>query len=105
MPRPLAVRRRQGSHTTFGKWDEMMSQRCNSEASLMISELIYAVQFGDVDYVRKALAASSDYANITDSDGCSLLQWAAINNRTEIASMLIKHNAMVVDLLDTIRIK
>jgi len=75
--------------------------RSNSENFLSISEMVYAVQYGDVNYVRKAIAVDKFDVNAVDEDGCSLLQWAAINNRTEIGSILISNHVMVITFVDT----
>uniref|UniRef100_A0A914BZ09 Palmitoyltransferase n=1 Tax=Acrobeloides nanus TaxID=290746 RepID=A0A914BZ09_9BILA len=48
-----------------------------------------AAQFGDIERLRYLLDSGQATASATDSDDCSLLHWASINNRLEIAQLLI----------------
>jgi ankyrin repeat protein len=56
---------------------------------------VKAVQFGDAAALRSLLESRQVSAQATDGDGCSLLHWAAINNRVEIAGELLRHGARV----------
>ena len=56
---------------------------------------VKAVQFGDFQTVKSLLDSHQVSANAVDNDGCSLLHWAAINNRVEIATLLIRSGAIV----------
>jgi len=57
--------------------------------------LINAVQWGDLAYVECAIDGFGMSPNTCDSDGCSLLHWAAINNRVEIIQYLVKKSVDV----------
>lgn len=56
---------------------------------------VSAVQFGDYRTIRDAIGSRSVAATAVDANGCSLLHWAAINNRSAIATYLIEHGADV----------
>jgi ankyrin repeat protein len=56
---------------------------------------VKAVQFGDFQTVKSLIDSHQVSANAVDNDGCSLLHWAAINNRVEIAVLLIRSGAIV----------
>lgn len=64
-----------------------MSEREN------LLEVVGAVQEGDLDSLREAVQQRIVSVNSTDPDGCSLLHWAAINNRVQIANFLIENGA------------
>lgn len=53
------------------------------------SDLVSAVQQGEYGTIREALRKRVASPNMHDAQGCSLLQWAAINNRFAIANLLI----------------
>lgn len=57
--------------------------------------LVRAVQFGEIEHVEAAIEKHGLSANTRDADGCSLLQWAAINNRLRIAKYLVSKGADV----------
>ena len=59
----------------------------NSEDVL---DVIAALNEGDIDVVKEAIASKLVSVNCADKDGCTLLHWAAINNRIEIANFLIE---------------
>jgi len=62
----------------------------------MLQSLIEAIQHGaDASAVEDLLATHKVAASACDEDGCALLHWAAINNRCEVASMLLSHGAEV----------
>ena len=83
------------------KEDADLAASVTAAATLAEADLIKAVQYGHIREVETALQASvsSDSSlskiscNLQDGDGCSLLHWAAINNRVHVASMLIEHGA------------
>jgi palmitoyltransferase ZDHHC13/17 len=58
-----------------------------------ILEAVCNVQEGDYQSIRAAIIGGFVTATACDPDGCSLLHWAAINNRIQIADFLIKHGA------------
>ncbi|CCD62806.1 Palmitoyltransferase [Caenorhabditis elegans] len=60
--------------------------------SFNLHAVISATQHGHVESVEAALKQGLS-PNTTDDDGCSLLHWAAINNRLEVARLLISYNA------------
>lgn len=58
------------------------------------NSLIRAVQFGDFRVVKEKIGSRSS-PDTVDDDGCSLLHWAAINNRVGISLYLIERGADV----------
>ena len=54
-----------------------------------IIDAVQAVQEGDQDALLHALKSKIISPNTIDADGCSLLHWAAINNRLNIARLLL----------------
>ncbi|KAI6187781.1 Palmitoyltransferase [Aphelenchoides besseyi] len=54
-----------------------------------------AAQIGDIDALRSMLDSQTISPGAVDSDDCSLLHWAAINNRVELAKLLIERGAEV----------
>jgi hypothetical protein len=85
-----------------------------------VTDLVMAVQQGDITGVKNALRAHSHHssahnnsssrynnsssnssasaavhANVRDGQNCTLLHWAAINNRAHIANVLIDAGAQV----------
>ena len=60
-----------------------------------VSNLVSAVQFGDLPFVRDAVTSNKEWAAVNDEGGCSLLHWAAINNRRAITHLLVQHGAQV----------
>ena len=58
-----------------------------------VDDLVSAIQHGDYTVIKDALRRRIASANARDSQGCSLLHWAAINNRYSIANLLIDHGA------------
>eukprot|EP01040_Poterioochromonas_malhamensis_P023740 gene23740-29189_t len=63
------------------------------EAPYDAEDLVAFVQEGDFLPVKNAIVSGAFSARSTDADGCSLLHWAAINNRIQIAKFLIKNGA------------
>jgi len=64
-----------------------------SDSGVDIDDVVACVQEGDVETIRSSLEAHLISARASQDDGCSLLHWAAINNRIEIAQLLIKYGA------------
>lgn len=60
-----------------------------------VEKLIHAVQWGDAAYVETAVQSFGFSVDTTDDDKCSLLHWAAINNRVQIVQFLISRSANV----------
>lgn len=61
-----------------------------------LQQVIEAIQHGlNASLVEDMVAMHKLPASSSDADGCSLLHWSAINNRCEIASMLISNGADV----------
>ncbi|KAI6176606.1 Palmitoyltransferase [Aphelenchoides bicaudatus] len=54
-----------------------------------------ASQVGDIETLRYLLDSKLISPCATDSDDCTLLHWAAINNRIEVAKLLIERGAEV----------
>lgn len=71
------------TNNTSDEFDASLNQ-------LTVDGLIHSVQFGDLPAVQKAIEQQKLSPDTTDRDGCSLLHWAAINNRMEIAKYLIQ---------------
>ena len=59
------------------------------------TDAVTAVQYGFYDRVVELLDADGSLANSKDKDGVTLLHWAALNNRIEIAKLLHKRGAEV----------
>jgi hypothetical protein len=47
-----------------------------------VNKLVGAVQFGDLSAVQDAISNNRGSAQTIDGNGCSLLHWACINNRS-----------------------
>lgn len=60
-----------------------------------MSVIFDAIESGDVDAVRRAIADGADINAIRDNDGKTLLHQAAYDGNTEIARLLIEHGANV----------
>eukprot|EP01039_Chlorochromonas_danica_P004687 gene4687-5134_t len=60
------------------------------------SDAVAAVQEGDYETVRSLVLARVFGVNDVDSGRCSLLHWAAINNRAQIALFLIDNGAQMI---------
>lgn len=58
-----------------------------------LADAVAAVQEGDYDAVKDMLAARVINPNSFDRGRCTLLHWAAINNRIRIANLLIDYGA------------
>ncbi|CAD5215892.1 unnamed protein product [Bursaphelenchus okinawaensis] len=54
-----------------------------------------AAQLGEYNAIKGLLDAGLVQAGATDPDDCSLLHWAAINNRLDVARLLIERGAPV----------
>lgn len=55
----------------------------------IVTDTIAAIQEGNNDAVKHALSGGHLTVNAVDRDGCSLLHWAAINNRSSIVLSMI----------------
>lgn len=55
-----------------------------------VADVVAAVQQGDLDVVIEAVQSGLVDPAAVDADGCSLLHWAAVNNRFEICAFLLK---------------
>lgn len=64
-----------------------------SENPYEIEDIVAFVQEGDFISLKNAIVGGACSSRSTDADGCSLLHWAAINNRVQIAQYLIKCGA------------
>lgn len=60
-----------------------------------VTSAVKAVQFGDLTTIRTLVQSGQVSASSVDGDGCSLLHWAAINNRVAITQLLIQNGAVV----------
>ena len=60
-----------------------------------IADVVSAVQTGDIEVLIELVEKGMISVTTIDKDGCSLLHWAAINNRCEIAKYLLNHGADV----------
>lgn len=60
-----------------------------------VDKLVHAVQFGDYAFIETALSVHNVSPDTKDPQNCSLLHWAAINNRVQIAELLLTHHANV----------
>ena len=73
--------------------------RVRSDSECLSAELVAAVQHGYIHELEKCIRnPSTDRPRISqlrDKDGCTLLHWAAANNRTAIATLLIDDGADV----------
>lgn len=56
----------------------------NNQQIIYFIEARKAAMFGEVDRLRKLLDCRHVQADAADSDDCTLLHWAAINNRIEV---------------------
>ncbi|KAJ1350127.1 Palmitoyltransferase Hip14 [Parelaphostrongylus tenuis] len=54
-----------------------------------------AAQYGNVERLQQLLDIGAITPDWTDSDDCSLLHWAAINNRLHVAELLLRRHANV----------
>jgi palmitoyltransferase len=60
-----------------------------------VNGIVKAVQYGKSEIVEKALLEKNISPDACDESGCSLLHWAAINNRSTIVKFLISKGANV----------
>ena len=61
----------------------------------MVTDVISAIQEGNIDAVKNAISGCHLPVDSVDRDGCSLLHWAAINNRSVAVSLLIANGVNV----------
>ncbi len=64
-----------------------------SDTAVDILDTVAAVQEGDYETLKTVLSNRIVSANSKDESGCTLLHWAAINNRITIAKLLIEYGA------------
>lgn len=64
-----------------------------SDSGVDIDGAVACAQEGDVETIKISLESHLISARACQEDGCSLLHWAAINNRIELAQLLIKYGA------------
>lgn len=57
--------------------------------STFVEQAVRAVQYDNLDLVRDLILSKRISVSVTDGDGCSLLHWAAINNRISIMIFLM----------------
>jgi palmitoyltransferase len=55
------------------------------------ADVLTAVQEGEFEVVQEVIGGRIVPVNAVDQSGCSLLHWAAINNRVVIARLLIEN--------------
>lgn len=61
-------------------------EACTSASDFDELDIKQAAQFGDLSKVKHLIESGLATVNDTDSDDCSLLHWAAINNRHDVSS-------------------
>jgi len=61
------------------------------EPSEDFADVLTAVQEGEFEVVQEVIGGRIVSVNAVDQSGCSLLHWAAINNRVVIARLLIEN--------------
>ena len=66
-----------------------------SDDNKLIKDCIAAVQGGDILQVTVHILQNRISSNATDEFGCTLLHWAAINQRYNVAVFLISQGADV----------
>lgn len=72
------------------------SKDCSSQLDGLESKLVSDVQYGRYEEVEAALlGGTSRDLTLKDDNGCTLLHWAAINNRVNIAQLLLDRGARV----------
>ncbi|XP_033121376.1 palmitoyltransferase ZDHHC17-like [Anneissia japonica] len=57
-------------------------------------DIVKATQYGAYDRVNKLINEGTD-VNVLDNEGCSLLHWAAINNRLDLMRLLLSRGALI----------
>lgn len=60
-----------------------------------VDELVHAAQHGDFPFIENAVENYNISPSTTDSDGCSLLHWASINNRVSIVNFLLSKSVNI----------
>lgn len=67
-------------------------EACSSVSEYDDLDIKQAVQFGDLSKVKHLIESGLVTASETDADDCSLLHWAAINNRLQVYFFLCNSN-------------
>jgi len=66
------------------------------DEELSIEDLVHAVCWDQLEVLLSPAAVRlPSLATLADSDGCTLLHWAALNNRIAIATFLLERGALV----------
>lgn len=65
----------------------------SADREVDVLDTIAAVQEGDYEAIKNVLSNRIVSVNAKDHDHCTLLHWAAINNRVKIANLLIEYGA------------
>lgn len=81
--------------------DSEFSDKMSYNNENEIADYSSCVQHGDYDAIKDLLRRKNNLsgkqpvlpANYIDNDGCSLVQWAAVNNRFHIMNLLIDNDA------------
>eukprot|EP01041_Mallomonas_annulata_P008031 gene8030-16459_t len=63
--------------------------------SEVVSQAVRAVQYNHFDILMDLISKKAVSASATDSEGCSLLHWASINNRLDIVYFLLSQGCDV----------
>ena len=74
--------------------DEDYEEACSSASEFDDLDIKQAVQFGDISKVKHLIESGLATASDVDADDCSLLHWAAINNRLEVSLLFLKGRYM-----------
>jgi ankyrin repeat protein len=68
------------------------AEQQKNKSDFTVDELVHAAQHGDFPFIETAVEGYNISASLLDSDGCSLMHWACINNRLKIAQFLLGKN-------------
>ena len=74
--------------------NEAIPESESSADAELISKLVHATQYGHLQVCRTAIDDGFD-VNLRDKEDVTLLHWAAINNRLELAKLFITKGAQV----------
>ena len=70
-----------------------MSSQASSAPT--VEEVVRSVQYGDINFLQTALESYGISPDMKDREDCSLLHWAAVNNRIAIIELLLQFHADV----------
>jgi palmitoyltransferase len=83
-------------YSTFAEMENLKILGASTDdTEYTIDNLIRAVQWGDGRFVEAAIENYGMLPSSSDGDHCSLLHWAAINNRYDIARYLLSKDVDV----------